>query len=79
MEEFDVTSNMLMMSLISVLLWVAKKYTTKLDDHVKKCDKRAIRNARTMQWIGDGMHSIAVRTGAHLPRKPEFDDNEEED
>lgn len=73
-----VTSNTILMALFGLVLWVVRDYMAKLNGHIKKCEKRAVRSAATLQWVGDGMHAIAVKTGAPVPPKPTFEDEEEE-
>ncbi len=60
----------LITALIGLLIWVAKKYMRKLDDHVKICNKRAVMAARHMQWIGDSVHAIAEKTGTRTAPRP---------
>lgn len=57
--------------LIGLVAWLGKTMYTQLKSHVDECNRRAVENASLIQWVGDGMHSIADKVGASLPPKPE--------
>ena len=63
---------------IIVLLYVGRLHVKRLDNHLITCDRRAIKVARTMQWMGDCTYAIASKVGASLPPRPERDEEERE-
>lgn len=63
-------SHALMLMLIGLLSWLGKKHLSKFEDHVKKCDNRAIDNVAATQWMCDAIHSVANKAGVNTPPPP---------
>lgn len=50
-------------------LWAARR----IDQHIEKCDKRAINNERLTQWMADCQYCIAESLGVKIPPRPELE------